>query len=249
MPTRRSPVPSFMPRTPPASRPIGRTLSSRNRTARPLAEVRSTSWPALVIATDTRRSVSSSEIARMPVTRIFSNAVSSVFLTVPLSVARKTKRSSRELLERQHRHDLLAVLQLDHVDERLALGGARALGQLVDLLVVGPALGREQEQVIVGRGGEHVGDEVVVAALGRAGDAAAAAALGLVLLERRALDVAQAGPGDHHVLFGDQRLGQDLALGLGDLGRRSSPNSSLIARSSSTIAAISLLSSARRPSR
>ena len=94
IPTSRSPVPSFMPRTPPASRPIGRTFSSRNRTARPLAEVRSTSWAALVIATDTRRSVSSSEIALMPVTRIFSNADSSVFFTVPLSVARNTVRSS-----------------------------------------------------------------------------------------------------------------------------------------------------------
>src|SRR6185312_13808195 len=122
-----------------------------------------------------------------------------------------------ELLERQHLDDLLVLLELEEVDERLAARRARAFGQLVHALDVDAALGREHEDVIVRRGDEELRHEVFV--LGRrAGDAAPAALLRAVGRDRVALDVAAVADGDHHVLVGDQLLDGDLAFVVDDLG-------------------------------
>ena len=51
----------------------------------------------------------------------------------------------------------------------------------------------------------------------RAGDAAAAAALRLVLARARALDVAEVAARDDGLFLVDQLLGEDLALGVDDL--------------------------------
>ena len=69
----------------------------------------------------------------------------------------------------------------------------------------------------MGVGDEEAGDEVLV--LGRhAGGALAAAALGAVLGQRRALDVAALGDGDDHVLALDQVLVVEVGVPLDDLG-------------------------------
>ena len=122
-----------------------------------------------------------------------------------------------KLVEREHRDDLLAILEIEHVDDRTTLRGARALGQLEHLLVVDAALIGEQQQVIVGRRHEHVGDKVTLRR-GRAGDAATAAALRRVLASARALDIAKVAARDHGLFFVDQLLGEDLTLGVDDLG-------------------------------
>ena len=67
------------------------------------------------------------------------------------------------------------------------------------------------------RADEQVLDEVAVLDV-HAADAAAAAVLLAVGVERQRLDVAGAGDRDHHLLVGDQVLDVDLALGVDDLG-------------------------------
>ena len=69
----------------------------------------------------------------------------------------------------------------------------------------------------MGRADEEVLDEVAVLHV-HAGDAAAAAVLLAVGVERQRLDVAGVRDRDHHLLVGDQVLDVDLALGVGDLG-------------------------------
>ena len=69
----------------------------------------------------------------------------------------------------------------------------------------------------MGVGDEERGDEVLI--LGRhAAHALAAAALGPVLGERRALDVAALGDGDDHVLALDQVLVVEVGVPVDDLG-------------------------------
>ena len=69
----------------------------------------------------------------------------------------------------------------------------------------------------MGVGDEEPGDEVLV--LGRhAGRALAAAALGAVLGQGRALDVAAGGDGDDHVLALDQVLVVEVGVPVDDLG-------------------------------
>jgi hypothetical protein len=99
----------------------------------------------------------------------------------------------------------------------LALGGAGALGDVVDLLRVALAGAREEEDVVVRRGGEEVLDEVVLVGLG-ADDALAAAFLRAVFGDGRALDEAEVGDGDDAALVGDDVLHAELALGVDDLG-------------------------------
>ena len=99
----------------------------------------------------------------------------------------------------------------------LALGVARALGQLVGLDAVHAALVREEQQPVVRGGQEEVIHHVVLAQLG-ALDALAAAVLGAVFVGLGALNEAGVGHGDHHVLFGDQVFDVHLAGERQDLG-------------------------------
>jgi hypothetical protein len=82
---------SIMPRTPRASRPIGRTSSSAKRTALPASENSITSYSPSVMATPIRWSPSSRSTAMMPALRGLAKADSGVFLTVPPIVAMNTK--------------------------------------------------------------------------------------------------------------------------------------------------------------
>ena len=83
----------------------------------------------------------------------------------------------------------LALAQRQHVDQRAALRGARALGQLVDLEPVDLAAVGEEQQVVVRRADEEVLD--VVALLHVHPDHADAAAVLLAVgRERQPLDVA-----------------------------------------------------------
>src|SRR5882672_129098 len=84
-------LPSFMPRTPCACRPIGRTSSSSKRTALPASEKSITSCLPSVIAAPMRWSPSSSSTAMIPFSRGLENCESGVFFTVPSEVARNTK--------------------------------------------------------------------------------------------------------------------------------------------------------------
>ena len=112
-----------------------------------------------------------------------------------------------------HRLDPLALAQRQDVDERAALGGARGLGQLVDLRAVDLAAVGEEQQVVVRGADEQVLDEVAVLHV-HPGHAAAAALLLAVGGQRQRLDVAGLGDRDHHLLVGDQVLDVDLVLGV-----------------------------------
>ena len=116
-----------------------------------------------------------------------------------------------------HGPDELALAQRQHVHERAALGRARRLGQLVDLLPVDLAAVGEEEQEVVRRADEEVLDVVLVLHV-HAGDADAAALLLAVGGERQRLDVAGLRDRDDHLLVGDQVLDVHVVLGEGDLG-------------------------------
>ena len=91
---------NFTPRTPAASRPIGRTSSSRKRIALPAVVNSSMSLVPSVIATPTSLSPGSSATAMMPLARGRENSASEVFLTVPRLVAMKTNfPSSNSLMD------------------------------------------------------------------------------------------------------------------------------------------------------
>src|SRR5206468_2328572 len=73
----------FMPRTPRAVRPIGRTSFSSKRTALPESENSITSCSPSVSAAPIRKSPSSRSTAIMPALRGLLKSLSGVFLTVP----------------------------------------------------------------------------------------------------------------------------------------------------------------------
>ena len=103
----------------------------------------------------------------------------------------------------QHLGDVFVRLEGQQVGHVLALGVPAGLGQFVGLGPVdAPEVGEEQ-QPVVGGGDEEVLHDVVAAQLGTL-DALAAALLRAVVVAARALDVAAAGDGDHHFLFGNQ---------------------------------------------
>ena len=83
-----------IPRTPLAVRPITRASFSSKRIALPLEANSITSCSPLVIRADTSLSPSSSPIAMRPLERILANCDSSTRFTVPLAVAKNTKRLS-----------------------------------------------------------------------------------------------------------------------------------------------------------
>ena len=115
----------------------------------------------------------------MPALRGLLNSSSAVFLTVPMDGRHEHVVVGREAAEfagqRQHHGDLLAVLQREHVDDRLAARVARALRHFPDLEPVDAAAVGEAQDVVVRVGDEELVDPVVF--LGRRRLLAAAAAL------------------------------------------------------------------------
>ena len=93
----------------------------------------------------------------------------------------------------------------------LALRVAAGLLHLVGLGAVDAALVREEQQPVVRGGDEEVLDHVFAAQL-RALDALAAAVLAAVVVAAGALDVAAAGDGDDHLLFGDEVFDAHVAV-------------------------------------
>ena len=93
-----APACNRMPRTPLAWRPMTLTADSLNRKVFPLLLTSIMSCSPSVIAVPIRVSSSRSSIARRPTLRGRSNSVRTVFLTVPLRVAMKTKWSSSNSL-------------------------------------------------------------------------------------------------------------------------------------------------------
>ena len=122
-----------------------------------------------------------------------------------------------EVAGRDHRRHLLAVAQRQHVDQRAAFRGPRALGQLVDLEPVDLAAVGEEEQEVVGRADVEVLDVVVLFQV-HPHHPAAAAVLLAVGRQRQALGVAGVGDRDHHLLVGDHVLDVHVALEVGDFG-------------------------------
>ena len=117
----------------------------------------------------------------MPPARGLLNADSAVFFTTPLARAHHDELVFLELLHRQHRGDLLAVLHRHEVGDRLAFAAGTDVRNLVDLQPVGAAAVREDHDVGVRRGDEQVADEILVA---RAHADAALAAAPLVAVRR-----------------------------------------------------------------
>src|SRR5262245_36634003 len=111
---------------------------------------------------------------------------------------------------------LLVLSEREQVLDRPALRLARAERKLVHLQPVDLADVREEEDVVVRRGDEQVLDVVVLLQV-HAHHALAAAALLTVRGHGEALDVVRARDRDHHVLFRDQVLELELALGGDDL--------------------------------
>ena len=115
-----------------------------------------------------------------------------------------------------HGLDPLALLHLEDIDDVGALGGLAGLGDLVTLLPVDLAGVGEEEDIVVGGGGEHFGHGVLLPG-GDALLAHAALGLGGVLAGRCPLDVARLGQGEDTLLLLDQVLDVDLILHILDL--------------------------------
>ena len=103
----------------------------------------------------------------MPLVRGRENAVSGVFLTVPLAGRHEHEVLLVELLDRQHGVDLLALLQRQQVHHRLAARAAAGLRQLEHLQPVDLAAIGEAQHGIVGVRDEELLDEVLVLDRGR----------------------------------------------------------------------------------
>src|SRR5690606_38224934 len=105
--------------------------------------------------------------------------------------------------QRHDSGDALALLQWQHVDERLAARLRRADRQTPDLLLVDDATRGEEQNRRMRIGHEQARDEILVLRR-HAGAALAAAALRTIGRQRHALDVARMADGDDHILTGDQ---------------------------------------------
>ena len=122
-----------------------------------------------------------------------------------------------QLAHMQHGADLLARLDGDDIHDVRAPRGPAGLRYLVALLAVDPAEVREEEDVVVGRGGEHR-LHIVLLAGGHGADALAAAALGAVFGGGQALYIAAVGEGVDALLLLDEVLDVYLVLDVLDLG-------------------------------
>ena len=118
--------------------------------------------------------------------------------------------------QRQDRGDALAGLDGQEVDPGLAARGRRAHRQAPDLQLVDLAARREEQHRGVGVGGEDAGHRILFLG-GHPRAAFAAAVLGPVDRQRRALHIAAVGDGDDHVLAGDQVLVLDVGIAFDDL--------------------------------
>ena len=178
-----------------------------------------TSSPSEQMRASISRMPSGSFIAILPLRMTLVKSSSALRRTSPSEVANMICRLAHSVLGRVHRHDggdPDPAGDRQDVDDRLAPRVAAAERQPPGLELVGHAVGGEDQQRRVGAGDEQRGDEVLV--LGRhAGGALAAPALGAVLGQRRALDVAAGGDGHRHVLALDQVLVLDVGLDLDDL--------------------------------
>ena len=166
------------------ARPIGRSASSVavNRTDIPLAadqeqvvsrgaQVRP---DQLVAVAEVHRDEAAAARRVVPSSR--------VFFTNPARVA-STRYGACVVVDGEHRGDGLSGLEGEQVRDMLTLGVPSTLGQLVRLGPVDPAEVGEEEQPVVGRRGEEVGDDILVAQLGTA-NPLAAAPLGAVLVDQ-----------------------------------------------------------------
>ena len=211
------------PRTPDAVRLWNsRTSVAAKRIALPLRVASRTSSSSVSRETPISRSSepSSKRIASLPAARMLAKASIELRRTSPLAVANMTwslPHSPSSSGKRQDGRDGLALGQRQQVHHRPAARLRRAFGQAPHLQAIGLAVGREEQDRIVGRGHEQFGDRILV--LGRhAGAALAAARLGAEGLERRALDIAAEGHGHDHLLALDQSLVLDPVPGGRDLG-------------------------------
>ena len=115
------------------------------------------------------------------------------------------------LTEVEHGLYPLVRLDLQDVDQGDTTGGTTALGDLIALLAVDLARIGEEEDTVVGRGGEHVADIVLVAG----GDALltlSALALSGIFADRGALNVAVLGEGKDALLLFNEILDVQIVL-------------------------------------
>ena len=211
-----SPSARRMPRTPVAVRPIERTSLSAKRTALPLEANSMTSLSPPVSATPISASLSSRLIAILPRCRRKANSVSGVFLTVPLRVAKNTKRSSRY----SRTGSTAWTCSPGSSGIQLMIGRPRALragiGQLVHRQPEHAAGAGEGEQRVVRVDQPQLVDEILVLGRRRVA-AAAAAALRTVGARRLALGVTRMRQRDHHVFRRDQVEDVEVFLAGADL--------------------------------
>ena len=103
----------------------------------------------------------------------------------------------------EHIGDLFALGQLEQVHDVGALAGAAALGDGVTLEAEHPAPVGNEQDVIVGGADEHLLHDVLFLA-GHAGNAAAAALLGLISGLELALDITGLGQGVNALFLGNE---------------------------------------------
>ena len=165
--TTSSSVRSFMPRTPAAVRPIGRTSSSLKRIVMPLRLTMKMSSPPPVSMT-LHQLVAVAEVegdeAVAPARVV---GVERRLLDRALAGGEEQEALAGEVAGVDDRLDLLARLQRQQVDDRHALRRALALGDLQRPQAVHLAEVGEEQQVGVGRGEDHVAHDVVGLQLGR----------------------------------------------------------------------------------
>ena len=122
-----------------------------------------------------------------------------------------------KFLDRQDGVDLLALLEREEIDDRLAAALPPALRRFVHLEPVHAAAVGEAQDVVVRVGDEQVVDEIVFLDLRRL-LAAAAAPLRAVVGERLRLDVAGMRQRHHHVGRRDEILDAEVLRVQDDLG-------------------------------
>ena len=162
----------------------------------------------VVWRTSMRLSPGSMPMAMMPPLRTLAKSLSEVFFTVPSWVAKRTKPPDVQVMSlacaslRDSTRMSAATFSPGFISRRFAmerpLAARPIVGNLVHALNVDATRVGEEHQVIVGRGGEEMLDEIgvlgrVAFARGHADDATAAAALRAVAADVRPLDLANCG--------------------------------------------------------